>query len=79
MKVIFDSNVWRPIVSPSKFPNADESFKTIRNAIENGEVEAFIRKAFQAVNLIGFFLWYNIGTTFATLHSKGYLFSPYDA
>ena len=44
MKVTFDSNVWRIVSSPEKFPKevAIEDFKAIRNAIESGKVSAFL-------------------------------------
>lgn len=40
MKVTFDSNTWRPIVSPEIFLNDPDiiAFKTIRQAILDGEI-----------------------------------------
>ncbi len=44
MKITFDSNVWRIISSPDKFPNeaSIESFKTIRKAIDEKIITPFL-------------------------------------
>lgn len=44
MKVTFDSNVWRKIASPTKFPNdpSIEAYKKIRLSIEEGKLTAFL-------------------------------------
>jgi hypothetical protein len=42
--VTFDSNVWRPIVSPARFPNEPllPVFQAIRAAIQGGRVKPFL-------------------------------------
>jgi len=44
MKITFDSNVWRIISSPDKFPNEPsiEAFRTIRKAIDEKKITAFL-------------------------------------
>ena len=44
MKITFDSNVWRIISSPDKFPNEPsiEAFKTIRKAIDEKKIMPFL-------------------------------------
>jgi hypothetical protein len=44
MKITFDSNVWRLIATPDRFPNdpSIESFKKIRRAIIEGKIAHFI-------------------------------------
>lgn len=44
MKITFDSNVWRIISSPDKFPNEPsiEAFKTIREAIDEKKIMPFL-------------------------------------
>jgi len=44
MKITFDSNVWRIISSPGKFPNEPsiEDFKTIRKAIDEKKIIPFL-------------------------------------
>lgn len=44
MKITFDSNVWRIISSPEKFPNETsiEAFKKIRKAIDENKITAFL-------------------------------------
>jgi hypothetical protein len=39
--ITFDSNVWRPVGDPSKFPNDPmrASFEKIHSALQNGEIE----------------------------------------
>ena len=47
MKITFDSNVWRIISSPDKFPNEPsiEAFKTIRKAIDEKKITPFLCEA----------------------------------
>jgi len=44
MKITFDSNVWRIISSPDKFPNEPsiEAFKAIRKAIDEKKITPFL-------------------------------------
>lgn len=44
MKITFDSNVWRIISSPDKFPNEPsiEDFKIIKKAIEDKKISPFL-------------------------------------
>lgn len=46
MKIFFDSNVWRPIVTPKKFPNEKSinDFELIRQFISLKKITAFISK-----------------------------------
>lgn len=44
MRITFDSNVWRIISSPDKFPNEPsiEAFKTIKKAIDENKITPFL-------------------------------------
>jgi hypothetical protein len=44
MRVTFDSNVWRPIVTPHKFPQdaAQPDFQAILASIKSGQIKAFL-------------------------------------
>lgn len=45
--VTFDSNVWRPVSDPSRFPNDPmyDSFKKIHDALRNGQIEGRISES----------------------------------
>lgn len=44
MKVTFDSNIWRKIASPDRFPKEPsiQDIKVIKNAIDSGTITAFL-------------------------------------
>jgi hypothetical protein len=54
MKVMFDSNVWRIIVSPRRFPRESSltGFSTLRNAIGNHRIEAFLSETVFTIEAI---------------------------
>jgi len=54
MKIIFDSNVWRIIVTPNKFPNEPliEDFKKIRKAIQDGKIDPYLSETVFTIEAI---------------------------
>ena len=54
MKIIFDSNVWRQISTPSRFPGnpSIEDYKKIRKAIEEHKIQPFISETVFTIEAI---------------------------
>lgn len=54
MKITFDSNVWRIIATPDKFPNEPSinEFRAIRKGIEEGKIDPYISETVFTIEAI---------------------------